>query len=463
MIARPLSEIADAVHGRIRGRAERITSVVTDSRRAAPGALFVALQGERVDGHAFVTDALARGAAAALVHREVEGEPLLVVADTGRALLALAADERDHLSGTRVIAITGANGKTSTKDLTAAVCRTAFRTHASPASFNNEVGLPMTLLTAEPRTEVVVAEMGARREGDVALLCRIARPEVVVVTNVGVAHMEIFGSWDAIVRAGAEPVEWLDADGVAIVNAEDPVTRGYRERARARVVTFGTDPNADVRAEDVVLGPDARANFTLRAGSDRARVELGVPGEHMVSNALAAAACGVSIGIDVDACAAALEDARISPWRMETFETASGVTVLNDAYNANPESMSAALKTARWMASGRRLAAVLGHMAELGPVAFEEHERLGELVVRIGVDRLITVGEPARQIARAAIREGQLPQDVLSFDEADGAADEVRAWARRGDVVLLKGSRVAGIERVAESLRAAELEPETTP
>ena len=463
MIARPLSEIAAAVDGRIRGRDARIASVVTDSRRVVPGALFVALQGERDDGHAFVPDALARGAAAALVHREGTAEPVLVVADTGRGLLALAADERDRMRGTTVIGITGANGKTSTKDLTAAVCGAAFRTHASPASFNNEVGLPMTLLSAEPDTEVIVAEMGARREGDVALLCTIARPDIVVVTNVGLAHMEIFGSWDAIVRAGAEPVEWLGADGVAIVNADDPVARGYRERARSRVVTFGMDTNADVRAEDVVLGPDARASFLLRAGSHGARVQLGVPGEHMVNNALAAAACGIAIGMRVDACAAALGAARISRWRMETFETASGVLVLNDAYNANPESMSAALKTARWMATGRRLAAVLGHMAELGPVAFEAHERLGELVVRIGVDRLITVGKPARQIARAAIREGQLPHDVISFDGADEAAEEVRAWARSGDVVLLKGSRVAGIERVAHALRAAELEPETTP
>ncbi len=224
--------------------------------------------------------------------------------------------------------------------------------------------------------------------------------------------MEIFGSWDAIVRAGAEPVEGLGADGVAIVNADDPVARGYRERTRSRVVTFGMDTNADVRAEDVALGADARASFLLRAGSHGARVQLGVPGEHMVNNALAAAACGIALGMRVDACAAALGAARISRWRMETFETASGVLVLNDAYNANPESMAAALKTARWMATGRRLAAVLGHMAELGPVAFEEHERLGELVVRIGVDRLITVGEPARPIARAAIREGQLPHDV---------------------------------------------------
>jgi UDP-N-acetylmuramoyl-tripeptide--D-alanyl-D-alanine ligase len=427
--------------------------VQTDSRRVEPGALFVALRGANSDGHDFVSDALARGAAAAIVQSDASVGTVIEVADTGRALLDLAADERRRTPEMRLIGVTGANGKTSTKDLAAAVLSTRFRTHANPASFNNEVGLPMTLLQAEPGTEVLVAEMGARREGDVALLCEIARPDVVVVTNVGVAHMEIFGSWDAIARAGAEPVQWLGPDGVAIVNADDPVVRAYGEQARARVVTFGVDAPADVRALDVTLDDDGRASFTLEAGGERERVELAVAGEHMVPNALAAAASGLEFGVTSAECAAALKGARIAAWRMETYTTTGGVIVVNDAYNANPESMSAALKTARWMARRGRLVAVLGHMAELGPIAFEEHERLGELIVRIGVDRLITVGEPARAIARAAIREGQLPQDVASYDEPAEAANDARAWARSGDVVLLKGSRVVGLERAAEALR----------
>ena len=452
MIERSLSEIASAVRGALRGPNDVVSAVSTDSRSVGPGDLFVAVVGEHLDGHDFVADAFERGAVAAVVDRSVAGTAI-EVADTGRALLDLARDERARMTGTRVVGVTGSNGKTSAKDLAAAVVGTRFRTHASPASFNNEIGLPMTLLGAGPGVEIVVAEMGARHEGDVALLCDIARPVAVVVTNVGVAHMEVFGSWDAIVRAGAEPVDRLGADGTAILNADDPVARGYADRCDGSVLTFGVDPAADVRAERIELGPDARAGFTLVDSGEAEPVELAVPGEHMVSNALAAAAVGRWAGMTLAECAAALKGAGVARWRMETFTAASGAVVVNDAYNANPESMAAALKTARWMATGTRLAAVLGHMAELGPIAFTEHERLGELVVRIGVDRLITVGDEARAIARAAIREGQLPQDVASYDRPEDAAEDVRAWVNAGDVVLLKGSRVAGLERAAEALR----------
>ena len=452
MIERRLSEIASAVRGALRGPDDVASTVETDSRAVGPGSLFVAIDGERLDGHAFVGDAFARGAVGALVHRPGIDGTVIQVPDTGRALLDLAADERDRMTGARVVGITGSNGKTSAKDLAAAVVGTRLRTHASPASFNNEVGLPMTLLRAEPGVEVVVAEMGARREGDVRLLCDVARPDAVVVTNVGTAHLGIFGSWDAIVRAGSEPVEWLGPNGTAIVNADDAVARAYADETDAAVITFGLDPGADVRAEDVELGPDARATFTLWSAGEREPVELAVPGDHMVSNALAAAAVGRWAGVTLAECAAALKGAGVAHWRMETSTGASGIVIVNDAYNANPESMAAALKAARWMAKGERLVAVLGHMAELGPVEFEEHERLGQLVVRIGVERLITVGERARTIARAAIREGQLPEDVASYEDPSEAAADVRAWVRPGDVVLVKGSRVAGLERVAEAL-----------
>lgn len=453
MIPRSLEAIAAAVGGVRRGADPEIRSVVTDSRAAADAALFVALRGELHDGHAFAAEAVANGAVAVLVDREPPPDvPAVVVADTGAALLALGGDERDRLGDVRVVGITGANGKTSTKDLAAGLLATRFRTHASPASFNNEVGVPMTLLGAPVGTEVVVAELGARHEGDVAALCAIARPDVAVVTNVGVAHMEAFGSWEAIVRSGAEPVRALAAGGSAVLNADDPIVRTYADQTQARVVRFGVADDADVRAESIVLEDDGRATFTLAIADAREPVALAVPGEHMVANALAAAAVGTLLGLTPAECAAGLKDTRVSRWRMEPSTAASGIRILNDAYNANPESMAAGLRAARWIARDVRLIAVLGHMAELGPIAFEEHERLGRLLVRLGVDRLVTVGDAARVIARAAVREGALPEDVASYDDPAEAAEDVRAHASAGDVVFLKGSRVAGLERVAEAL-----------
>jgi len=352
-----------------------------------------------------------------------------------------------------MVAVTGANGKTSTKDMSAAVLATTFRTHASQASFNNEIGLPMTILGAPPDTEVVVAEMGARHVSDVADLCNVARPDVAIVTNVGVAHLEVFGSWERIVEASAEPVEALGPGGVAVLNADDPVVAGYTNRCAGRVVTFGFAPDAEVRAEDVALATDGLASFTLTCASDRARLTLAVPGEHMVSNALAAAAAGVTLGVPLGVSADALSRASVSPWRMETFTTDDGVRVVNDAYNANPESMAAALRAARWMAGEGHLIAVLGTMAELGPIAAEQHERIGELAARIRVDRLITVGAAARPIAEAGIREGVEPENVAAYDDSDEVLDDVRRSARPGDLVLFKGSRVVGLERLAEALR----------
>ncbi len=453
MIPRRMSDVARAAGGALQGDDVEVTHVVTNSKEAAPGALFFALRGERTDGALFVPEAFANGAAGAVVSSgtKVDG-PAVHVRSTTEALMKLSADERSRTNST-VIAITGANGKTSTKDLAASVLRVRFRVHASPESFNNEVGLPFTVLSAPTATEVVVAEMGARHPGDVARLCEIARPHVVVVTNVGVAHMEMFGSWDAIVAASAEPVEALDEAGVAILSADDPVTAGLTSPTGARVVTFGLSESADVRAEEVHLDAQGRASFRLSHGGMREPVELAVPGEHMVPNALAAAACGLALGMTPAECASGLKGARVSRWRMETFTGSGGVRVVNDAYNANPESMAAALRAARWVARETRLIAVLGAMAELGPISLEEHERLGELVARIGVGRLVTVGEGARPIAMAAVREGMQPEDVASYPDPGGALVDVRAHARSGDVVLCKASRVEGLERLAEALR----------
>lgn len=453
MRPRRMSDVARAVDGLFLGDDAEVTSIAIHSDDVVPGSLFVALPGERVDGARFVPEAFARGAAGVLVRDGIDAAgPAVSVRSTGEALLALAADERTRMSA-HVVAITGANGKTSTKDLTARVLASRYRTHASPASFNNEIGLPVTLLGAPEGTEVVVAEMGARHVGDVSFLCRIARPDVVVVTNVGVAHMEIFGTWDAIVEASAEPVEAVGAGGTAVLSADDRVVAGYADRTSARVITFGSVDTADVRSEDVALDPDGRASFSIVHGGDRADVSLRVPGAHMVANALAATAVGVALGVPLADAAQALRGAEGSPWRMESFTTRDGVRVVNDAYNASPESVAAALRTARWMAGERHLIAVLGPMAELGPIAESEHERVGELAARIRVDRLITVGVDALPIAHAGLRQGVEPGSVASYDVADDALADVRRSARPGDVVLVKGSRVAGLERLAEALR----------
>jgi UDP-N-acetylmuramoyl-tripeptide--D-alanyl-D-alanine ligase len=453
MRPRRLSDVARAVGGSMRGSDAQVTSVVTDSRAATAGSLFFALRGERADGHEFVAEALDRGAVGGVVQRPVSPDPVIEVGDTGRALLALAADERARIADATVIGVTGSNGKTSTKDFAASILSATFRTSASPGSFNNEIGLPMTLLGAPPEVEVILAEMGARHVGDHALLCEIARPDAVVITNVGVAHMEVFGSWDAVLQASAEPIEALSDVGTAILNVDDPAVRKLAGRTGAKVLTFGTASDAAVRADEVALDAVGRATFELVMGDESERVELAVPGEHMVSNALAAAACGGALGLTAAECAAGLKGVQVSRWRMETFTTPHGVVIVNDAYNANPESMAAALRAARWMAREGRLVAVLGSMAELGPISLQEHERLGELVVRLGVDRLVTVGDEARAVARAGVREGALLDSVSSFHDVRGVADFIRTWVRAGDVVLIKGSRVIGLERIAEALR----------
>jgi UDP-N-acetylmuramoyl-tripeptide--D-alanyl-D-alanine ligase len=445
--------IAAAVGGAVREGADtQIGSVATDSRAVRPDGIFVALVGDRLDGHDYVTDALERGAAAVLVRAGSSVEaPAVFVRDTGQALLELGAAERRGFDGT-VVAITGANGKTSTKDLAGAVVGTRRRTHVSPSSFNNEVGVPMTLLGAPPDTEVIVAELGARHVGDVLTLCGVADPRLTVVTNVGVAHLEVFGSWEAIVEASAEPVDALPPEGVAILSADDPVVAAYAARTQARVVTFGRAADADVRADDVSLDPDGTASFELRHDGERARVRLAVPGEHMVANALAAAAVGLEFDVPLAEAAEALRDARITRWRMQTSGTAAGVRVVNDAYNANPESVAAALKTGRWMAGDAQLIAVLGQMAELGPIATAEHERVGELAARLPVDRLLAIGPDAKAIVVAAVREGVEPDAAVAYDDVDAAVADVAAHAAPGDVVLVKGSRVAGLEALGERL-----------
>jgi UDP-N-acetylmuramoyl-tripeptide--D-alanyl-D-alanine ligase len=447
-----LSDVARDTTGVLHGRDALARAVVTDSREAGPGSLFFALRGARVDGRRFVAEAARRGAVGVVVEgRPFEGVPSIVVPDGGRALLALAARHRDRLSAT-VVGITGSVGKTTTKDFAAAVLAERFRIHSSPASFNNQVGVPLTILGAGPSTEILVCEIGAGEVGEIEALCHVARPGIGIVTTVGLAHLQTFGSRANIRRAKAELIESLPLDGLAVLNADDPVVAGFTRRSRAGALMFGHSERSDVRAAGVTLDLEARPSFELRFGSARRRVRLPVSGAHMVSAALAASACGLAMGLTVEECARGLERAETSPGRMQMFESA-GLRVLDDSYNANPESMQAALLAARALAGEGRLVAVLGAMAELGAASRREHEHVGALAARLRVSSLVTVGEGARPIAIGAAAAGLPQRNLRHAHDVEEACDLARATARPGDVVMVKGSRVVALDRVVASLR----------
>jgi len=462
MRSRTLTDLAGAVGGTLQGEwsaASLVTGVAIDNRSVGPGAAFFALRGDHADGHAFVADALARGAAAAIVRRgyRLDLPPgatgtIIEVQDPARALLDLARDERAGLTAT-VVGITGSTGKTCTKDFAAAVLRERLRVVASPASFNNEVGLPLTLLQTAKDTQAVVCEMGSRGPGHIRLLCEVARPALGVVTNVGVAHMGLFGSPAVLHAAKAELPESLPTEGTAVLNGDDRVVRSYATRTAARTVLFGTAPDVEIRAETISVSRETgAATFRLVTPAGSAVVGLRVPGEHMIPNALAAAAVGWTLEISPDEIAHGLGRASMADGRMELHETPEGIRIINDAYNANPASMAAALRSARWMAGEGSCIAVLGQMAELGPVSRDEHLRIGELAVRLGIHTLVVVGEEAGMIAAGARHEGVEPQRLHSVGDVAQAVEVVRSAARPGDLVLVKASRVARLERVAHAL-----------
>jgi UDP-N-acetylmuramoyl-tripeptide--D-alanyl-D-alanine ligase len=459
-----LQEVAAAVSGRLAGGAGgAVTGAVTvDSRTVGAGDLFVALPGERVDGADFVAAAAAAGASAALSTRPDDALPVVVVDDPVAALGRLAAEVHRRLAagGLVTLGITGSSGKTSTKDLLGQVLAAAGPTVSPPGSYNNDIGLPLTVLSADAGTRFLVLEMGARGRGHIARLCAVAPPRIGVVLNVGSAHLGEFGSADAIAEAKGELVEALPAEGTAVLNADDPRVIGMAPRTRARVLTTGLGAGADVRAEDVALDDAARARFTLAAAGERHPVQLQVVGAHQVANALSAAAAALAAGMPAGAVAAALSAAGPrSRWRMEVARRADGVTVVNDAYNANPESMRAALAALAGLPATRRVA-VLGGMAELGPGAEEEHRRLGRDAVAAGVDLVVAVGADAVGIADGARAAGR-PAGAGTVHVPDRAAARtlLTERVRPGDAVLVKASRAYGLELLAEDLLAGPGDP----
>jgi UDP-N-acetylmuramoyl-tripeptide--D-alanyl-D-alanine ligase len=458
MIPLTLAEVAAAVSGRLAAGADPAAvvtgSVVTDSRQCGPGDLFVAIAGDRHDGHDHADAAVAAGAVAVLAARETAA-PSVVVEDTVAALGLLARDVVDRLPGLTVVAVTGSSGKTSTKDLLAQTLPRLGATVAPVGSFNNEIGLPTTALGVGTGTRFLVSEMGARGAGHIRYLCGITPPRIGVVLNVGSAHVGEFGGRDAIAAAKGELVEALpsaDLDGVAVLNADDPLVLAMRERTTARVRTFGEAHDADVRAERVALDDQARASFVLVDASGSAPVSLRLHGRHHVSNALATAAVLLACGAGVDAVAEALSAAdAASRWRMEVSTRADGLTVVNDAYNANPESVLAALDAVAAMGSGRRTWAVLGEMRELGDAAGAEHERMGRAAVERGIGHVVAVGPGAIGVATGARAAGGGTVVEVAPD-VDAAVALLREQVTPGDVVLVKASRAAGLEQVAQAL-----------
>ncbi len=457
MIAMSLAEAAAIVDGRLAGAdpdALATGKVEFDSRKVAPGDLFLAIPGERVDGHDYAEAAIASGAVAVLATRPVP-VPSILVADPIAALTALATASARRLTAT-VVALTGSSGKTSTKDLLAQLLQSSGNTVAPPGSFNNELGHPYTVLLADADTRYLVLETSARGLGHIRHLVDIAPPSVAAVLNVGTAHLAEFGTVETIAQAKGELIEQLPAaadGGVALLNADDPLVLAMADRTRARVLTFGESPGADIRAERVEIDRDGRASFELVTETGQVGVRLTQRGEHQVANALAAAGLALACGLDLAAVAAGLSAATAqSHWRMEVTETAAGVTVVNDAYNASPESVRAALKTLAIMSEGRRSVAVLGHMAELGSDSISEHDRLGRLIVRLDIEHLIAVGPEARPIANGAALEGSWNGESEWVPDVEAAAVRLSEIVEAGDVVLIKGSRSAGMERVAHAV-----------
>jgi UDP-N-acetylmuramoyl-tripeptide--D-alanyl-D-alanine ligase len=447
-----LAEIATWVDGQMAeaGEGDRtVHGVSIDSRAAERGTLFVPLRGEHTDGHEFVGDAVARGAAGYFweERRDLPAEPgAVLVTDPAAALLELGGRVRDLVDPT-VVAVTGSNGKTTTKDLIAAAAGTRRRVVANPGSYNNELGVPLTCCLLAEDSEVLVAEVGARGVGHIARLTPLLRPDIAVVTMVGAAHLELLGSLDTVATAKRELVEGLGPDGVAVLNADDPRVAAMREAAPGTVVTYGMGEGADWRGEQVELDDRGRARFRVRGVA----VRLPMAGAHNAGNALAALAVADLLGVPTEDAAAGLAEAVVSRWRMELVLGAGGVTVLNDAYNANPTSTAAALRTLAAMRVPGERWAVLGYMAELGTGEVEAHEGIGRLCAELGLDGLVVVGPAARPIASGA-RGAGFSGRLVTVEEVDAVLGEVRGRLGVGDAVLVKASRAVGLERVAQQL-----------
>jgi UDP-N-acetylmuramoyl-tripeptide--D-alanyl-D-alanine ligase len=462
MVTMSAERLAEITGGRlVRGAGDvMLTGVEIDSRAVTAGMAFFALPGERTDGNDWVGAAMRAGARVAVVSRfddemaaSLPATPgaVVLVDDAAEALRALARQHRDSLR-CQVVGITGSTGKTSTKDFLVAALGPQRRVVATRGNRNNELGVPLTVLEAGQRTEALVVEMGMRGEGEITALCGIARPTLGVVTNIGQTHMELLGSQDAIVRAKGELVGCVPTSGRVFLNGDDTWSRTLEARSKAPVTWYGLGEGVDVRATDIETDDLGRPTLTIEAADEAVRVSLPVPGRHHAYTAAAAAAVALYLGCDLGSIGEGLAHVVPTGMRMEVFTSASGVTVINDAYNASPASMRAAVVTLADMRTDGARIAVLGDMAELGSLTELAHFRLGEAVASAGIERLVTVGPRARRIAEGALAQGMPTGAVRPCETVEEASEVLDDVMRPGDVVLVKASRSMGLERVVEGI-----------
>jgi len=464
LIALTLQNIADAVSGTLHLDGTSVTPETkiagksqTDSREVGPGEIFFARRGEETDGHLFAPAAVEQGAALIISERVLDVPvPQIIVADSTEALSDLATHvlAQINVAGRlRTVAVTGSNGKTTTKNLLQRMAEALGNTVASEKSFNNEVGGPLTALRVEEDTQYLVAEMGASREGDIERLVRMPPPTIGIVLSVGLAHAGEFGGIESTFRAKSEMVKDLPETSVAVLNRDDPRVAKMATLTNARIRWFGQSAEADVRASDVETSREG-TTFTLTIDEHSSPVSFPVLGEHHVMNALAAAAAASELGLSIEAIVRVLEETtRPAKWRMETLGGRDGIIVINDAYNASPDSMAAGLKTlAQVSPEGTQTIAVLGQMSELGEFSGAEHDRIGLLAVRLRISQLVIVGPEARRMHITAINEGAWDGESVFFETQDEAIAYVKGIARPGDTILVKSSNSAGLRFLGDTL-----------
>jgi len=447
-------EIAQAINGNIiQGNPGIVISrVSTDSRRIEPGSLFFALRGTRYDAHQFLDQAIAAGAGGLVVDREVEAPidiPVIKAPDTLAALQALAASNRERC-GIALIGVTGSTGKTTTKDMIAAVLGTRLRTIKTMGNYNNEIGLPLTLLNMDENSEVAVVEMGMRGPGEIDTLCRIAKPNGAVITNIGETHLELLGTVSNIAAAKGEILENIPTDGFAVLNAESPYMQREAKRCRGKVVFFGIEQECEITAKDITA-ENGGNRFTAEIAGYEGEFFLPVPGRHNVMNALAAIAVGRELGLSIEEMAEGLKTVTLSDMRLAIIE-AGDIKIIDDTYNASPVSTGAALQVLKEVSCGKSTIAVLGDMLELGPRAAEGHLEVGSIAADLGVDGLVAVGDLASGIADGALRAGLPAGKIHRCADNQEAITVLNGILREGDVVLVKGSRGMHMEQIVESI-----------